>query len=96
MLYALIALLMVVPAVLGSGERGPRRCCPRRCSRGSGAHSYGLYLYHLTLLSQLRDWGLTGWLDLALAGVPLALAAAAASYYVVERPCLRLKEWRRR
>jgi peptidoglycan/LPS O-acetylase OafA/YrhL len=95
-LYALIALLMVVPAVLGSGERGPRRVLSTPLLAWIGLVSYGLYLYHLTLLSQLRDWGLDGWLGLALAGVPLAVAAAAASYYVVERPFLRLKDGRRR
>ena len=48
--------------------------------RAMGRISYGLYLWHFPLVGWFGTWG-----------IPLAFAAAAASYWLVERRFLRLK-----
>src|SRR5262249_36182536 len=59
----------------------------------TGRLSYGLYLYHMPIRLWLQPDGL-GWghpgPTLLVAG--LAFAAAIASYFWLERPCLRLKD----
>ncbi len=63
-----------------------------------GLVSYGIYLWHTTMLDLLGDWGFAEvhvihpYLDWAVAGVALSVAVAAASYYLVERPALRFKD----
>jgi peptidoglycan/LPS O-acetylase OafA/YrhL len=60
-----------------------------------GKISYSLYLWHLPILVWLgADNG--GLEPVDLAAVALAVAAASASYHLVERPFLRLKQSRRR
>ncbi|WP_218061982.1 acyltransferase family protein [Endobacter medicaginis] len=55
-----------------------------------GKWSYGIYLWHFTLLVHLR---MDPHLQLkVLASIPLSIAMAALSYHVVERPFLRLKD----
>jgi peptidoglycan/LPS O-acetylase OafA/YrhL len=92
-LYAAIAALVVLPAVLGAGERGARRVLSTRVLAAIGVVSYGLFLWHLPLLVALRDdGGVTGWLGLAVLGLAASLACATLSYVLVERPALRRKE----
>jgi peptidoglycan/LPS O-acetylase OafA/YrhL len=61
-----------------------------------GTISYGLYLYHLIVLVALQRRGWGDWLggqdvlSYALLALPLTVAFAAASYYLVERPALTL------
>lgn len=53
--------------------------------------SYGVYLYHMPLIATLHYGGIVGslWLwPLVIAG---ALTCAALSWFLVERPALRLK-----
>ena len=66
-----------------------------------GLVSYGIYLYHEPIARSLNG-GVNGGADrtvrflwLAPATTALAIAAAALSYYVVERPALRFKDRRR-
>ncbi len=58
-----------------------------------GRISYGLYLYHMVIIHWMWPVQL-GWRHpgtmAAIAG--LSLAAALVSYYVIERPCLQLKD----
>ena len=58
-----------------------------------GRVSYGLYLFHMPIISWLRPAGL-GWRypAMTLLVVGLTVAAALLSYYGIERPCLRLKD----
>ena len=59
-----------------------------------GRISYSLYLWHLPIFEEIGDRrGNDDLLGMTLIGVPLALAAALASYALVERPLLR--GWRR-
>jgi peptidoglycan/LPS O-acetylase OafA/YrhL len=91
-LYAAIAF-----CVLAAGLTGPR---PLEVAplRALGRISYGIYLYHLTVLGLLGKWHLARleddvhpyllWSALAIGGTVLI---ACASWLVVERPALSLK-----
>jgi peptidoglycan/LPS O-acetylase OafA/YrhL len=61
--------------------------------RWLGAISYGLYLYHWPIYRYLgeTDLGLSGW-GLTFARVACSLAAAAASFYLLEQPILQ-RRW---
>lgn len=58
-----------------------------------GTISYGVYLWHLPIFFAVRYYG-TNWGDATKVVVALTatLAIASASWYVIERPALRLKE----
>lgn len=101
-IYGAIALLLVFPAVLGRDEGGwPRRLLASAPLAWLGLVSYGLYLYHAAPIGKLSDHGATTWLpfgsylNLLVLSLPIAITCAAGSYYVVERPFLKLKERRR-
>ncbi len=56
-----------------------------------GKISYGLYLWHMPIHGYLQSVrGLQG-MALILGTLALTFAAAAASYYLIEQPLLRLK-----
>lgn len=101
-LYALVALLMMLPAVFGEREGGwPRRLMGSRALRWLGSISYGLFLWHAPLLSafQVRGWSTVipsmPFLSLTLLGVPVVIACAWVSWRLVEQPALRLAHARR-
>lgn len=57
-----------------------------------GLISYGVYLVHYPVIAILRDRaGIHDAKTMLVIAVPLTLAIAATSYYLVERPALRLK-----
>jgi peptidoglycan/LPS O-acetylase OafA/YrhL len=101
-LYGLIAIGFVLPAVFpGDGRSGfPRRVLGSRAAMWFGTISYGVFLYHDNVAYALKDSSLAGiWdfapmLGLAIATLLVSTACAAASYYIVERPLLRLKRTR--
>lgn len=66
-------------------------------SRSIPDFSYGVYIYHAPILALLASHGIAthSWGALASA-VPGALALAAASWYLIEKPALRLKDFRLR
>ncbi len=53
-----------------------------------GQISYGLYLWHHPIFHVLRNLHWSHW---QYAAVPITLAVTLVCYYLVERPCLRLK-----
>jgi peptidoglycan/LPS O-acetylase OafA/YrhL len=56
-----------------------------------GTISYSIYLYQQVVIGPVRKWA-AGWLWLSLPVVLLAvIAAASVSYWIVERPFLKLK-----
>jgi peptidoglycan/LPS O-acetylase OafA/YrhL len=57
-----------------------------------GTISYGLYLFHFPIMDYMATWKQAGAASVAAVGFPLAFVLATISFYVVERPCLRLKE----
>ena len=98
-LDGLIAVCLVAPAVFAAGQRSAvARLLAWRPLAWIGLISYGIYLYHNPLLSWISGGHVGGdhrFLRLIwLTGATFAAAvlAAAISYYVVERPFLRLKE----
>jgi peptidoglycan/LPS O-acetylase OafA/YrhL len=99
-LYTVIATALLLPVVFAvPGESIVARLLGSRVLRYLGLVSYGIYLYHLAFVTKIQQWlgtrvhgGFTLhfalYLVLAFVG---ATAAASISYYVVERPALRLK-----
>lgn len=95
-LYALIGVCVVLPAVVGTPGRGVvRRLLAHPVLAWLGLISYGIYLWHLTMLSLLEKAGIRdvgpAYLTWPLAGLATAVIAGAASWYLVERPALSLK-----
>ena len=94
-LYLLLAVLLLLPMVLGPQEEGMlRRVLASRPLRRLGRGSYGIFLWHLGVLEvviRLRHQQLfTGsWLVGMAVTVPITVAIAEASYRFVEAPLLR-------
>jgi peptidoglycan/LPS O-acetylase OafA/YrhL len=93
--FGLVAGLFVLPAALGDQRRGAvRALLASKPLAALGLVSYGIYLWHAIWVAQGVSWGKAGtfpssvasWLVLVL---PLTLACATASYWLVERPAIR-------
>ncbi len=97
LVFAAIGLCLLVPAVFGDQERGRLRAVLQsRPVVWLGTVSYGLYLWHLNLLSEFPSW-----IHRAPTAIPVLVAqsatafvmgtaaAAALSWYAVERPVQR-------
>jgi peptidoglycan/LPS O-acetylase OafA/YrhL len=96
-LYAGFAFFLLLPAVFGPQDRGLIRLLLRnRVMVAVGIVSYGVYLWHQAWVSMFLRWShdrlftIPFW-DLFGAVLGLAVASAAGSYLLVERPILRLK-----
>lgn len=100
-LWALIALCILLPAVFeGQRPAAPQRFLSLRFVGWLGLISYGIYLWHFPLTGEISRFDRWLGLDPAsrlgaivlLVFMPtIAVALGAVSYYVVERPALRLK-----
>jgi peptidoglycan/LPS O-acetylase OafA/YrhL len=94
--FAVVAFAVMVPAVIGDTHRGRvRRLLGQRWMLWLGAVSYGVYLWQVPWLLELKRLGLEPgpWrvtLQWLLFGVGGTIALGALSYHVVERPALRL------
>jgi peptidoglycan/LPS O-acetylase OafA/YrhL len=99
-LYSLVAVGLVVPAILAEPGRGVAgRVLAGRVLAFLGLISFGMYLYHLAVIKQIDLW-LGSPLDVPL-GVRIVIYGglgllgsgllASLSYYLVERPALRLR-----
>jgi peptidoglycan/LPS O-acetylase OafA/YrhL len=91
--FGVIAALLLAPAVLAEDSDGlPRRVLANRVLAWLGLVSYGIFLWHGQIAVKLGAGGAKEPFGLVLAGtLALATLCAAASYYLVERPVLRLK-----
>ncbi len=89
-LGGVVAILLVLPAVFGQGG-WPRRALRWRWLAWLGIISYGLYLWHATIAYTLIRHDIQHWVPVLLIDLVLTISCAAASYYLVERPILRLK-----
>jgi peptidoglycan/LPS O-acetylase OafA/YrhL len=97
--YLLVAVSLFLPAVFGDPARGllRRRVLANPVLLYLGLISYGIFLWHLPVIEQLKRWDL-GSVDVlhpyvVWPAVTLAITAAIAtvSWYVLERPALSLK-----
>ena len=93
-LFGFIAALVVAPGVFGPQDRGWVRSVLRwRPLVALGVVSYGIYLWHLTVMAKLDQsasfiapvsfWSLVLWTT------AISCVVAAASWFAVERPLLR-------
>lgn len=99
LLHGVVAASLVLPTIFGDHRRGAlRRFLGTPALLWLGMVSYGFYLYHLAVLSQLDRSGLTEalgggydawvvWIALGAAG---AAAFAAVSWYLLERRAMGL------
>lgn len=101
LLLLVIAALMLLPAIFA--KVGPvgfsRRVLATRTLTWLGLVSYGIYIWHRPILDHVfAEWFTEGALfgpttiTVAVIVVSLTIAGAALSYYLVERPALRLKD----
>jgi peptidoglycan/LPS O-acetylase OafA/YrhL len=100
-LSGVVAIGLALPAVF---DPTPRRTVGRVLASPTmawlGLVSYGIFLYHQPIAEALGGGVNSGgdtalrFLWLAPATAAIAIAAAAASYYLLERPALRFKERR--
>ena len=101
-LYGATAFFLLLPGVFGPQDRGLVRGLLRhRLLVGLGVVSYGLYLWHELWLDKYFAWFDVPFLDarfLAVLGFAfvMSLASAVGSWFLVERPALRLKRGGRR
>jgi peptidoglycan/LPS O-acetylase OafA/YrhL len=86
--YAVMALLVLLPAIFGAPDRVPARVLSMPPLPWLGLISYGIYLYHYPIMRELGSGSVLG---LAAAGCAAAIACGAVSYYLVERNALRFK-----
>ncbi|MEA2494683.1 MAG: hypothetical protein QOJ29_2594 [Thermoleophilaceae bacterium] len=98
-LYGAIAFFLLLPAVFaGDGHGLPRRILRNRVVAWLGLISYGVFLWHHPIALKLTDANDRGlfpgfrMLGITAATFGIAVACAAASYYLLERPILRYKD----
>ncbi|MDQ6817563.1 MAG: acyltransferase [Actinomycetota bacterium] len=99
-LHGLVALFIVLPAVFGESAGGlPRALLRNRALAWIGLISYAFYLYHSIVIAELNK--LAAHLALApryafvlVVSAVTTSACAAASYYLVERPIMRMRPLR--
>ena len=91
------AFFLIVPAVFGPQDRSVVRWLLRCWPVASlGVVSYGIYLWHLNIMFMVRNFirGHHYWMTFFHVFAPtlaLATLVATISYFVVEKPALRLK-----
>jgi len=104
-LYSLFAFFLLLPAVFGpQGRGGIRRFLQWWPMASLGVVSYGIYLWHETWIYRIlgaggfHDFTLEFW-AFFVAVLGLTIITASVSYFVLEKPALRLKNsiawWRR-
>jgi peptidoglycan/LPS O-acetylase OafA/YrhL len=101
-LYGLVALFLLIPAVFGDPDTGGvRRFLRWGPVAYFGLVSYAVYLWHQAWIAKVISWlgyspvffsgGKIGVLEVAGLTILFATLTATASYFVVEKPVLRLK-----
>jgi peptidoglycan/LPS O-acetylase OafA/YrhL len=96
-LQAIAGFFLLLPAVLGDQGQPVQRFLRSAWPAAVGTVSYGLYLWHKTILEALDKhlpngdtwYGLVGGLAIVLA---ISLTIATVSYRLLERPALKLAD----
>jgi peptidoglycan/LPS O-acetylase OafA/YrhL len=103
LLYGLVALGLIVPAVVGDQTRGfVRKILANRVLLYLGVISYGIYLYGGAATVQLDRWGLPrelaswqsrlpAYLVVVSTALVMTVLIASISWFVLERPLLRFR-----
>jgi peptidoglycan/LPS O-acetylase OafA/YrhL len=97
-LYAAMALFLLLPAVFGPQPRGVvRRFLASPPMYALGLVSYGIYIWHQAWLGKALTWTGGTLFDAELwkvagLGFVCTVATATASYLLVEKPILRVKD----
>jgi peptidoglycan/LPS O-acetylase OafA/YrhL len=93
LVFGLIAFLLLLPAVFGDRRGGlPRRILANPVLAWIGLISYGVFLWHFAVASKVGPGQADLPFLLGMIVIPvISFAIAAVSYYLVERPILRLK-----
>jgi peptidoglycan/LPS O-acetylase OafA/YrhL len=91
--YGLVGLLLLAPVIFSDGRRRvPQRVLTVPAVAWLGLISYGVFLWHApVLLAIVRHWGRGSILVLLPATLAASVPIAALSYYVLERPLMKLK-----
>jgi peptidoglycan/LPS O-acetylase OafA/YrhL len=91
--HGTLATLIVIPVVFGDPNANlPRRVLANPLVAWLGLISYGFYLWHVTIAYYLGFGGAEGSFGVVLLlTVAITIPIAAASYYLLERPLMRLK-----
>ena len=100
-LFGLIAALVVTPGVFGPQDRGVVRAALRwRPLVAVGVVSYGVYLWHLTVMAELDEVGSfispVSFVSLTFWSVVFSVVLAAVSWFVLERPVMEAVRRRQR
>ncbi len=91
--FGLVSALLLLPAVFAKrGTSVPERVLTQPVIARIGLISYGIFLWHFAIALDLGFIGHKNPFGIVLLGtVAIVIPVAAASYYLVERPILRLK-----
>lgn len=90
--FGLVAMLLVVPAVFCERRGVPRRVLAHPVMAWLGLVSYGIFLWHYVIALKLgRDGAGLSFVGVLAGTLAISIGCAAASYYLIERPLLRLK-----
>ncbi len=91
-LSALIAVLLFIPAAFAQERRSlPQRVLRMRVFAFIGVISYSVYLWQGGVVQTLYNHGVSSAASLVLATLGVSVVLGASSYYLLERPVLRLK-----
>ena len=99
-LYGAFAFFLLLPGIFGPQELGLiRAVLQNRAMQLAGLISYGIYLWHETLITKVLAWFHRKDFQVSFpklfAGILVAtLAVSAVTYIAVERPFLRMKDRR--
>ncbi len=97
MLASLLCVLIFAPAALVPRRGRIQQVLAKPLIAWIGVTSYGIYLYHGPVLNELRSLGLRigthgllTYVSLVAIALPIVIGLSSASYYLLERPLMRL------